>query len=458
MFERDDQCRVFGVTNVENLFFTEYLPSADGDFIKVYLLCLFHAQLGDTSYGLKELASELSLDESRVESALRYWERRRVLTRTQSDPPRYQLHHLGQRMLTGQDGISGDHAYVIFSEAVYALFGDRRKIRPNEIAISYEWVQELGLPQHVVLLLLSHCMSVRGVNFSFKAAEKLAVELKEAGIRTEEDAEHYLNQSKEVRTGAQKVLRRFGLRRNPTDDELQLYKIWMETYGFTHDDIQDACAQTVKASNPSFAYLDGVLSRLAKEGKSRSPVKQQLRDDQESLALTKQTLDILGLRISPVALKGAYEELLKRYPQGEILLAASAVQRKQGKFEDLPVCLEAWHKKGLDSEEKIRAFLNKRDHLLPLAKTILENAGQSGSPSDADIALVEKWSSRYAAELIEYAAIQARNARQKMPYIDKVLSAWLQKGITTRNEAEKSGMTPPPATRTVIAQQYDQRK
>ncbi len=458
MFETDDQVRVFGVTDVENLFFTEYLPAAEGDFIKVYLMCLYHAQLHDAAYGLKEMAAELSMDESRVEAALRYWERRRVLTRVQSDPPRYQLHHLGQRLLTGQDGISGDRAFVLFSEAVYALFGDRRKIRPNEIATGYEWVQELGLPQHVVLLLLSHCIAVRGIGFTFKAAEKLAIELKEAGIETEEDAEKYLNQSKDIRFGAQKVLRRFGLRRSPTDDELKLYKAWMEAYGFTHDDIQDACAETVKASNPTFAYLDGVLSRLAAQSKRRAPVRQQLESEQEKLSMVKEALDILGLRVSPVAVKAAYEELLKQYPQGEILLAAGAVQRKRGKFEDLPVCLAAWHKKGLDSEEKIRAFLNKRDHLLPLAKTILENAGQEGAATDADIAFVEKWLQNSPQALIEYAAVQARSARQKMPYIDKVLAAWRAKGITTPKEAEKLGAEASSPARAVNAQQYAQRE
>lgn len=456
MFEADEQLRVFGVTSVENLFFAEYLPGAEGDFVKVYLMCLYHAQLRDDAYGPKEMASELSMDESRVEAALRYWERRRVLTRVQSDPPRYRLHHLGQRLLTGQDGLHGDRVFELFSEAVYALFGDRRKIRPSEIAASYEWVEELGLPQHVVLLLLSHCMAVRGIGFTFKSAEKLAVELKEAGIQTEEDAERYLNQNKEIRVGAQKVLRRFGLRRSPTDDEMRLYKAWIEAYGFSHEDIQDACAETVKASNPTFAYLDGVLSRLA--GRSqRLPVRRQLDDEQSELALIKETLDVLGLRISPIAVRAAYQHLLSQYTHGEILLAAGAVQRKRGRFEDLPVCLAAWRKKGLTDEEKIRAFLDRRDRLLPLARTVLDNAGQEGAPTDADIALVEKWlAAGSSPELIACAALQARSARQKAPYIDKVLDAWRAKGVTTAAEAEKLGTEAEPA-RTVIAQRYAQR-
>ena len=103
MLERDDALRIFGVTSVENLFFTQYMSDADGDFVKVYLSCLYHSQLGDTGFGIAEIANELNLEKSRVEAALRYWERRRLLTRKSDDPPRYVLHSLGEHMLTGKD-------------------------------------------------------------------------------------------------------------------------------------------------------------------------------------------------------------------------------------------------------------------------------------------------------------------------------------------------------------------
>ena len=45
MFERDQQSKTFGVTVIENLFITEYLPSAKGDHVRVYLALLFQALL-----------------------------------------------------------------------------------------------------------------------------------------------------------------------------------------------------------------------------------------------------------------------------------------------------------------------------------------------------------------------------------------------------------------------------
>ena len=460
MFEQDDQSRIFGVTAVENLFFTEYLPSAEGDAVKVYLCGLFHSQLHDDGYGIKEMAKELSLDEIKIESALRYWERRRLVSRLKDNPPTYRFHHLGQRLLTGQDDWKGDNAYIAFSEAVYALFGDRRKIRPGEVATAYEWVQELGLPQGVVLMLLSHCIATRGIGFTFKYAEKLATVLREEGIAAEEDAEKYFNHDKLTRDGTKAVLRRFGLRRSPTEDELDLYRKWVGEWDFSHDDIQNACQETVKASNPSFAYLNGILEGLRRRGTKGAPVREQLEKETELMTLTRETLNALGVRINPVAVQNAYIALLDQYPHGMILLAAEAVGRKGGKFEDLPIALQAWYARGIDDESKARAYLDKLSAQLPLIKRIMDACGQEGSPGDKDRAFIDDWLAVFAPDLILHAAAQARSARQKFFYIDRVLKTWKEKGIQTVEEAMKeqpvSASQRP--SREVGAHRYDQRQ
>ena len=103
-----------------------------------------------------------------------------------------------QLLLSGEAGMEADSAFVAFSEDIYALFGDRRKVRPSEIAQAYEWVQDLGLRQETVLMLLSHCLSTRGAQFSFKLAEPEAVRMREANVVTAEDAEAFFAHSKKV--------------------------------------------------------------------------------------------------------------------------------------------------------------------------------------------------------------------------------------------------------------------
>ena len=158
MFERDGQAVFFGVTAVENIFLTELMPAAKGDFVKVYLSALFHSGQKDEAFSLDDFARELGQTTAEVEAALRYWERRGALSYIASDPPVYRLYSLAQRSLTGQDAApQADEAFVDFSESVYALFGDDRKVRPSEIAMAYEWVVDEGLSEGAVLTLLTHC-------------------------------------------------------------------------------------------------------------------------------------------------------------------------------------------------------------------------------------------------------------------------------------------------------------
>ena len=66
-----------------------------------------------------------------------------------------------------------DEAYEAFAQAVYAAFGDRRKLHGGETVLAYEWVEQLKLPAEVVLMLIQHMIATRGINFSFKAAQKV---------------------------------------------------------------------------------------------------------------------------------------------------------------------------------------------------------------------------------------------------------------------------------------------
>ena len=175
MFERDGQAVYFGVTAVENIFLTELMPAAKGDFVKVYLAALFHSGQKEEDLTVSALAQELGQTQAQVEAALRYWERRGALSYIASDPPVYRLYSLTQRALTGQDAVpQADEAFVEFSESVYALFGDERKVRPAEIATAYEWVVDEGLTPEAVLTLLCHMMNTAGKQFSFKKAGETA--------------------------------------------------------------------------------------------------------------------------------------------------------------------------------------------------------------------------------------------------------------------------------------------
>ena len=456
MFRPDDQVRLFGVTPVENLFITEYLPSADGDKVKVYLCGLYHSQAQDPGFGVKEMAAELGLEEGQVLSALRYWERRRLVERTEMIRPTFSI--AGHRMLTGQDEMSGDRAFIEFSEAVYAQFGGRRKLRPGDISLAYEWIQDLGLPQEVVLMLLNYAADTRGAHFAFRSMQPLAVLMREEGITSTEQAEQFLSHSKRTHQGARAVLAQFNLRRLPTEPELALYRKWTEEWRFDDKAVLAACAETVSANNPSFSYLNGILERLKNKGAGTKPleVEKQLRREED--AGVKQVLEALGIfSVSAYSVLPAWLDLKGRFPPGMILLAAKAVRARGGTFEDLEPKLLGWAGQGIRDEETLLQHLRALKAHEPLMFRVFEKAGQDGRPGEQDLLRLKEWlRDGHSEEMILEAAAQARSSRQKLAYMDRVLQAWKEKGIREPGQARTWAGTPDKPRKRVGFQQYDQ--
>ena len=259
MFDWDQDAASFGVTAVENRFITDYLPAAKGDYIKVYLWGLFACAHRAGDYTLEEMAEEIEMDVSEIEAALRYWERRTLVVRVSDHPPLFRFYSPIQRQ--GQPGtpLQTDMAYVTFAESVYAVFGDRRKLKNNETQLAWEWVKDYSLSPEAVLMLLRHCIAIERITFSFrKKGEPLAIQMHESGVQSVEDAEIFLQHNLAVHDGAQKVLARMGKRRLPSDDELRLYEKWTGEWHFSAQDILDACRETT-GGDPSFKYLDSVL-------------------------------------------------------------------------------------------------------------------------------------------------------------------------------------------------------
>ena len=464
LFVIDEDALRYGVTAVENRFILEYLPAARGDYVKVYLWGLMHALFPAESDSLPEMAAALNMTVAEVEAALRYWERRALCARIREDPPLYRFYSPAQRQETAGSPLQADSEYVMFAESVYAAFGDRRKITPGEIALAWEWVTDVGLRPEAVLMLLSHCIAQRGVQFSFLKAEPLAVRMKEENVVTPEDAEAFLRHDQTVQDGAKKVLTRMGKRRQPSEDELRLYEKWIGAWGFSPDAVLESCAETTKG-DPSFQYLDGILNGLRQRGDARTgdAVRQQLTREKDEAEQAREVFSRFGGRLSVPSMVRFYRQYAKDYPHEIMVLAARECEHyRNAKVDDFGALLESWSRRGLKTGQEVTEYLAGYREANAALRAVFEACGHQGRPTEADRALYEKWKGMgYDRELILFAAEQARAAEgSKIAYLDKVLETWHEAGITdiTQARARKPGEKPRRGGKTVSAQQYGQRE
>ena len=468
MLRFDSQYAAYDVTAVANQFILEYMPSAKGEYVKVYLYGLMLCGHPQEDMTLARMAHELSLEEETVAAAFRHWEYAGLVERVQDDPPEYRyVHPVWRSFLSGET--RSDPVYQAFMEDLHAIFEGKRNLHGFEKRKAWEWVEELQLPPEVVLILVRHLVSSQGVSFRFggKEPERLAQMLATEKARSVEDAMEVLGREKAVEDGAADVLRRFRSRRRvPTQDEAALSRKWVREWHFTPEAVLEACAETTKGS-PTFAYLDAILAGIRERGAAGDV--EALRGDLDENSQVREMLRALG---SPNAVlnegtRAAYQRMRRLYPHEIILLAARQCSTQHLGLDEVEAGLERWRQRGLQTEAEVQRFIEAFNAQGELLRSLGEVWGKRIPGSQKNRELVDRWqnSLHLDREMILHCAAWASDAEKAMPYLDRLLSALQQQGVTTpaaadaaheawRQSRSGEGKTP---GRTVSAQQYEQR-
>ncbi len=362
LFSFDAQFALFDATPVENLFIQEFMPHANGDFVKVYLYGLMQCYHPVESASLHIIARELGMEDQAVENAMRYWEREGLVRRTGDNPLRYQFCNLKQIQLMRSQDDDGLYRYADFNKSLQNLFAPDRMLHPQEYSMVYEWIEGLGLPEEVVLMMVANHIQTNGQKkkFAFRTLDKTAQEWAKAGVRTVADVEEITRQSSVRADEIRRVYRKLGKRHAISEPDEALYRKWTETWHFDLQTILAACDETVKGT-PTMGYVDGVLGRMFKEG-LRTP--EDLARDARADADAKALLEAIGLR--GTAPNEDSRRLLQSFRDGgftdeTIELAAQRVARRGGKLDALQRTLAIWADAGAFTREQAEEYLQKID-------------------------------------------------------------------------------------------------
>lgn len=438
MFGFDEQYAYYGVTPVDNQFILEYLPNATGDAVRVYLYGLMQCYHPQQAATLAQMARELSLTEDAVLTAYRHWERKGLVRRIADNPPAFRYVSIKQLTMTG-GAVPVDHEYEAFATAVYGLFGNDRRLHGAEMSRCYEWVEEMGLPAEVVLYLIREMIAQHGKTVAIKTIEKRAAMLAEEEVKSVEDAEVVLSRDKAVWDGSRAVIRRFGKRRAPSEDEQAMYRTWHVDWGFSQEDILAACAETTKGE-PTFAYLGGILSRLRAQQKITG-VEAALREEKDAAAPLKALLKVMKLQNVTIneGTLAVYADMRALYPDNIILMAGKECAKRGADFEGVMTTLKNWKRNGLESAADVTRYMKQVDDANDFLLMLYEVLGVSVKPNAADRRLAKKWMETYGYDMsfVTQCAAWAIGKEKPMLYLDAVLGSFHEKGIATMDAAMK---------------------
>lgn len=449
-----DDAAMYDSTPLDNMFIIENLPSAPEAFLKVYIyarmLCM-HPEMG----GMDELCRALKLDRDMIDNAFAYWERAGFMRRVADNPPEYVFMPTRGGAMTEMD--RDYYMYRDFNGELQALFPAGRLMHPAQYAMANEWLNVFEFTQDAVIALIKHIIeSSRSKNPDpasiFKKAEKKVKILANMGATTLEKVEEELRRDENVDKLAKEVLFQFGQYREPTAPEKRLAEKWLNEWQLTPEQIISSIDATVKATNPSFAYLNTVISNR--------------RSGSGAYEKMQAVFQTMGVRHQPAPEHVRwYEELTgEGFEHDTIMLAARQLSKRANpNFGSLTFMINKWRERGLNEYKKAEEFVTRSEALLDEFTAILLSAEIEKRPTEDDLTAYAQWKQVMPLEVIQFAAETCKGRSYPISGMKTLIERFIVHNVTTV-EAAKALINAAPAQRTTNqpkpnpALSYQQRK
>lgn len=298
------------VTMVSNNFIDEYLPNANGEFVKVYLYLLRCMHSAEYSCTLSAIADRLNHTETDVKRALIYWEKlgfvtlgynqQQVLTsislttptqttptqttfsKTESIQENIALPKKATKLpaqtepqtktstvpKTMPNYSTKDLEKFIEKEDIQEIFFAaenyiQHPLSEAETNTLLFWYDALHFSSDLIEYLIGYCID-RGAK-SLNYMDTIARAWAEIDIHTLEAAKEYSKLNSEANTTVKKA---FGITgRNLVPLETDMIRAWLQEYNFSLDLIREACNRTIKnTQQPRFDYANTILLNWKKDG------------------------------------------------------------------------------------------------------------------------------------------------------------------------------------------------
>lgn len=270
-----------GETSIENIFINDFMPTADGNFVKVYLMGY---KLAKESMGLKSFDSNLIADllgliESDVLRAWDYWEKSGVIKKVfVGDEKDFSIQFVNLKELyikniystatkdtrRNQNSILDDPKIANLLSQVDKLMGTRLNIMQKQDIAS--WRDIYNMPVDLIIEAFNYSINVKEVN-SLSYIEAVVRNWSDKNIRTMEDVEKSYIEHDEKYYRFMKIKNRIGIGFKPyTKVDFDTVNNWFEKYNFDMDVVFAACDKGINISNPNLGYVNRILMNWQEKG------------------------------------------------------------------------------------------------------------------------------------------------------------------------------------------------
>lgn len=434
MFKLSPEASLDGAITVENKFIVEYMPYADGDYVKVYLYALsLAARKQDADDSVERLARRLNLDTATVDAAIEYWSERGLMSRLGDEVTFFSSHSIRPKVKKFDVD-----KYAEFNRLTQLHISDRQ-ITPNEFHEYYTLIEKLDLEWQALAIIIKYCVNLKGANVACQYILAVARNLAQDGYRTADAVGERLDEYGVYYNDLRSVLGAMGGKR-PDHESIGLYKKWRHVYKFDFELIfHVAC--TLKRG--SVATLDNKLTQYHELGFTTIDIIDKFEADRKELYKLAQAVNkAIGVYYESTDAEIAMyvKPWLSLGLDGKAILAAAEYCMKNDlkKLSDLDAVIRENAGKGMTTAERILGSISHQNRYDGDIEKLKAKLNIKGGIKDVQRAFYIDWTEKYKmpSELIDYAATLSTGKSNPFAYMNKILAAWNKANVSTVDEAK----------------------
>ena len=419
-------------TVIDNTFLNEFLPSATGDDVKVYLYGLaLCSNPNIEENNLDTICKVLSLTEDAVMKAFSYWQEMGLVQVVSANP--FEVRFLPVRAHSGSTKIRNKEKYADFNKQIQDVITGRM-ITPTEYNEYYTLIEVYHFEPEAIVLIAKYCTSIKTTSIGYPYI--LAVEriFANDGLKTVEAVENKFMEQEMNSKEIKQVLDALGLKREADIEERNLYSKWTTRFGFTHGVVVQI-AKTLKKRG-GFAKLDELLTKYYEQklftleeitsfSDKRDAMFELAKTVSKTLGLYYQNLEnVVDTYVAEWDNKGYSAETLE-------FIASYCFKQSIRTLDGMNTIVQKFYKLGLVSTQSLTAYISSIIEADEEIKSIIDALGLVRSVSSLDRDFYKTWTQNWGF-LHEHILLVCETAKGKtspISYLNKVLSSLHSEGV-----------------------------
>lgn len=262
--EQNDKSIMFATTEIPDIFFSEYLSSMPGEYLKIYLylsfLSKYHGEIN-----INDLSKKLAIPINTINEGMKYLEKEGFILRKQAgfiivDLQEKTLNNLYTlKMQTSEEKIEQNAKNKERIRLIEYLNNKyfQGVMGPTWYTDIDTWFDKYGFDEQVMINLFDYCYTKSALHKNYVQTVAEAWGLNK--IKNLDDLDNYYMGQEKLMKIKKEIAKKLGRRNGLTQYEEAYIETWVNEYKYDLSIIEIALKRTTLRSNASFEYINNII-------------------------------------------------------------------------------------------------------------------------------------------------------------------------------------------------------